>query len=171
MAKFKRKLMLLFRAIALLLVFLVVFPISSPFISVHSARADGWPGWDGINTIYYNPTQEDTNNPFLQTAAGELETYLEQMSGWAWSVVTNTSPDPPAVYLVVNASLPALATYGDEAFKLVIDSNGVTITGKTALACRHGAYYLLDEKLGVRWFLKDPAFWYVPPSLVSLINM
>ncbi|MFH1714056.1 MAG: DUF4838 domain-containing protein, partial [Candidatus Nealsonbacteria bacterium] len=47
-------------------------------------------------------------------------------------------------------------------------SNGVTITGKTAIAVRWGAYYLLDEKLGVRWFFKSPVWTVVPSSLVDI---
>ncbi|MFH1714133.1 MAG: fibronectin type III domain-containing protein, partial [Candidatus Nealsonbacteria bacterium] len=93
-----------------------------------------WSGWGAINTIYYNPSQEDPDNPFLYTAAQDLRTYLQQMSGRSWTVVTNASPAPPAIYLSVNAA--QLSGRGDEAFRLVANGNGVTITCKTAIACR-----------------------------------
>jgi hypothetical protein len=141
----------------------MVFSVSLSFTKTPAAKADNWAGWDAINTIYYNPAQEDAHNTFLATAASELETYLEQMSGRSWTVVTNTPPAVPAVYLAVNATM--LGAHGDEAFRLVIDNNGVTITGKTAIAVRWGAYYLLDEKLGVRWFFRNTAWTVVPGSL------
>jgi hypothetical protein len=159
--------LLLSRVVALFTTFFIVFSVSYSFITAPVVKADNWAGWDIIHTIYYNPAQEDANNPFLKTAASDLQTYLGQMSGKTWDVVT-TSPLPPAIYLLVNAS--QLAGYGNEAFHLVMDSNGVTITGKTAIACRWGAYYLLDEKLGVRWFKKGSAWTVVPSSLATLNN-
>lgn len=150
---------------SLFIIFMMLFTISPSFMKIPTARADNGVGWDAINTIYYNPAQEDVDNPFLETAASELETYLEKMSGRSWTVVTST-PTPPSINLTVNPAM--LANHGDEAFRLVIDSNGITITGKTAIAVRWGAYYLLDEKLGVRWFFKNSAWTVVPDSLASL---
>jgi hypothetical protein len=121
--------------------------------------------WLGMSDIFWNPAQEDALNPYLETATGELDTYLSDMSGWSWDVVTSP-PVAPAVYFSVNST--QLSAYGDEAFRLVKDSNGVTITGKTARACRNGAYYLLDEKLGVKWLTKN--WTHVPGSLTNLAN-
>jgi hypothetical protein len=151
----------------LILIILIITPIISSLISVNPVNAAGWPGWNGINTIYYNPAQEDANNPYLQTAAQELKTYLEQMSGKSWTV-TNSYPPSPAVYLSVNAT--QLSAHGSEASRLVVNNIGVTITGKTALAVREGAYGLL-ERLGVRWFFKSDAWTVVPSALVNLSDM
>jgi hypothetical protein len=161
-----RKRLALNRAIALFLILLVALPLSSFFTSIPAIRADAWAGWEAIDTIYYNPSQEDANNPYLETAANELETYLEQMSGRSWTIVTNSPPATPAIYLAVDATM--LESYGDEAFRLVVNNDGVTITGKTPIAVRWGAYHLLDEKLGVRWFFKNTAWTVVPTSLSDL---
>lgn len=157
---------LLDKLLTVSLIFAVALSVSISFSSQLPARADTWAGWDAISTIYYNPAQEDTHNPFLHTAAQELRTYLQQMSGRSWTVVTGSSPAPPAIYLNVNPA--QLSFYGDEAFRLVVDANGITITGKTAIAVRWGAYYLLDEKLGVRWFFKSPSWTIVPANLSNL---
>ncbi len=166
MITLRRRGLLLSRMASLFIIFFMLFSVISPFITAPAAKADDGAVWDAINTIYYNPSQEESNNTFLYTAAQELKTYLQQMSGRAWTVVTNTPPVPPAIYLAVDATM--LAAHGDEAFRLVVDSNGVTITGKTAIACLWGAYYLLDEKLGVRWFFKSPAWTVMPDSLIDL---
>jgi hypothetical protein len=121
-------------------------------------------GWEGISKIYWNPAQEDANNPYLETAADELQDYLGRMG--LTTSTTNNYPAAPAIYLSVNAT--QLLGYGDETFRLVKNGNGVTITGKTPIAVRWGAYYLLDEKLGVRWFEKSDAWTVVPTSLISL---
>jgi hypothetical protein len=164
MITFRRKRLAFSRAVALLLIFLIAFPVSSSFIPVRTAQASDWAGWDAINKIYYDAAQDDANS-CLAKAAGELDTYLTQMSGRSWTVVTNAPPAPPAVYLAVNASM--LVGHGDEAFRLVVDSNGVTITGKTAFAARDGAYRLLD-RLGVKWLRKGDIWTVVPTTLVDL---
>jgi hypothetical protein len=167
MATFYRKRWFFIRLITVFLIFLVAFPVSTALISTPQVRASDWAGWDAINTIYYNPAQEDAYNPYLATAAGELETYLEQMSGKPWNIVTGAPPASPAIYLSVDAAAPSLAGMGEEAFHLASDANGIRITGHTALAVRHGAYDVLD-RLGVRWFFKNTAWTIVPQGLADL---
>ena len=57
--------------------------------SSSSAQAN-FPGWSNIATIYYNSSQEDPNNTFLQQAADELKLQLEKVSGTY--TITTTSP-------------------------------------------------------------------------------
>ena len=125
-------------------------------------------GNDFGSEIYYNPSEEDELNPYLEVAADDLETYLESMSGDSYTVVTDAPPEAPAIYIDVDAT--EMAAYNDEAFKIVVSTNGVEITGKTAIACRHGAYYLLDEMLGVRWLQSNPLWTIVPDSLATIPN-
>jgi hypothetical protein len=151
-----------------LLALLLLFSASSPFIVSNNAKALDWVGWNAINTIYYNPNQEDPNNSYLATAASELDNYLTTMSGRSWIVVTSSNPGGAAIRLVVNASAPEFTNRSDESFHLVANSNGIYITGKTPIAVREGAYYLLDEKLGVRWFFKSDIWTVVPSSLAAI---
>ncbi|HEY4712545.1 MAG TPA: hypothetical protein VIH69_07750, partial [Dehalococcoidia bacterium] len=167
MGTFYRRWLLLSRAVALFMILLIAFPVGMALESTPSARASDWAGWGAINRIYYNPAQEDAYNPYLATAASELETYLEQMSGKPWNIVTAAPPASPAIYLTVDAAASALNGMGVEAFHLVSDANGIRITGHTALAVRHGAYDVLD-RLGVRWFFKNAAWTVVPHSLADL---
>lgn len=148
-----------------IIILLAVIFTNFPFFMSSPAQADSWIGWDAIDTIYYDPSQEDVFNPFLETAASELDTYLEQMSGRSFSVVTATIPEAPAIYLHVNSA--ELSEYGDEAFRLVTNNDGISITGKTALGVRWGAYYLLDEILGVRWFFRSSAWTVIPDEIID----
>ncbi len=158
---------LFFQIITVFLVFLIAFPVSTALISAPRLSASDWAGWDAINTIYYNPNQEDPNNPFLATAASELDTYLTAMSGRSWTVITASNPGGAAIRLAVNAADPQLVAKTDESFHLVSNNSGIYVTGKTPIAVREGAYYLLDEKLGVRWFFKSDVWTVVPPSLAD----
>lgn len=148
---------------ALILLSLVVI-LASPFAP--KTQAVGWPGWGGINTIYYNAAQDNATNKFLVKAAAELRDNL-QKTGKTLTITTASRPVSGSIYLEVNPAHPELAGRGDEAFKLYADANGIYITGKTALAVRHGAYALL-EKLGFRWFFEHAAWWVKPAVLISL---
>ena len=112
-----------------------------------SAQA-AFPGWSKIDTIYYDPSQDDPDNLYLEQAATELKTHLEQVQGTY--TISTTTPPVTGIVLTVNPSHPQLTNRNEEAFYLFSDSNQITITGKIPLAVRHGAYALL-EKIGFRW--------------------
>jgi hypothetical protein len=153
--------------ITLFLAGVILFTTGSPFVRTSVARASDWAGWDAIDTIYYNPSQEDPNNTFLATAATELETYLEQMSGRSWTIV-NSDPAGPAIRLQVNQDAPEFSGRGDEASRTIVDDNGIMIIGKTPIAVREGSYLFLDS-LGVRWLMAYEPYWtVVPDSLPGL---
>ena len=128
------------RGTVLVLVFLMIFTASSPFIAAPAVSASSWAGWDGIDTIAILPTSD----VFLDTAAQELKTYLEDMSGRAWTIVQGDTADP-AIRLDVNPDKPEFADRNDEAVQIVSDASGIRITGKTPIAARHGAYILLEK--------------------------
>jgi hypothetical protein len=153
--------------------YITVFPIgvdgayTSCGAAVNILRS--YEGFEGFTKIYWNTAQEDANNPYLEDAAEELQTYLGLM-GLALNI-TNVLPAAPAVYFSVNSTHATLAGMGDEAFELLSDEDGLTITGTTALACRHGAYYLLDNVLGVKWLSKSTAWTIVPGALASIDSL
>ncbi len=159
----KRSTLIFSRAIILMLVAMVVFS-AGPF--VNKAEADGWAGWNAIDTIYYDPAQDDAANGFIEQAATELRDHLQQASK-TLTITTASRPGSGSIYLDVDPANVELADREEEAFKLYSDTNGIYITGKTPIAVRHGAYTLL-EKLGFRWFFKHPAWTVCPDSLVSL---
>lgn len=155
------------RPVAIFLILVLAFLEGTTSISSLPVQASDWVGWNAINTIYYNPEQEDTYNPYLSTAASELDNYLQQMSGRAWNVTTSAVPLGPAIFLSVDGAAAALNGMGDEAFHLTCDDAGIRITGHTALAVRDGAYELL-LRLGVRWFFQGDTWTIVPTSLTDL---
>lgn len=129
--------------------------------------ASNWAGWDAINTIYYGLNQEDPINHFLEKAALELQDYLNQIARKPF-YITNDYPDFPAIYLIVDPQF--LIGYGEEAFRFIVDNNGISIIGNTPFATRSGSYKLL-EKLGVYWLSKSDIFTEVPDSLLPLTAM
>ncbi|MFC2073163.1 hypothetical protein ACFLUU_10830, partial [Chloroflexota bacterium] len=58
------------RASILLLIFLIIFTTSSPFISAPVAAAGSWAGWDSMDTITILPTSDE----YLDTASQDLKT-------------------------------------------------------------------------------------------------
>jgi hypothetical protein len=152
------------RAVTILIVLMVICPLGASLNTAPPVKAAEWAGWAAINTIYYDTAQDDATNHFLQTAADELQNYLGQMAGRLFTI-THTYPPAPAIYLSVNTTM--LSAHNDEASRLVIDNNGVTITGKTAIAVREGAYLFLDS-LGVRWYMRSDIWTVVPDSLSDL---
>lgn len=122
------------------------------------------PGWSELTTIHYDPAQDDEANGFLEQAATELQSNLEEASPESFSVATSTPP-ATGIFLRVDPTHPDLTDRNEEAFKLVTDASGVHITGKSPIAVRHGAYTFLEE-LGYRWFFKHP-IWKVAPDTLG----
>ena len=129
----------------------------------------GWPGWDSITAIYYNPAQDNADDKFMEQAAAELKDHLLK-AGKTLAINTGSKPVAGSIYFEVDSGHPELASKNSEAFKLYADSNGVYITGKTPIAVRQGVYTFL-EKLGFRWFYKYPIWTIYPKTLISLDNL
>lgn len=123
-------------------------------------------GWDSITTIYYNPQEDTGPEPYLAAGAADLEGQLELVRPNSFSITT-TSPSTPAVRLLVLPPLRQYANWSDDSFALASGADGITITGKTSLAVRHGVYRLLDT-LGFRWFFPHPAWSVVPGTLAPV---
>ncbi|MFH1423350.1 MAG: DUF4838 domain-containing protein [Candidatus Nealsonbacteria bacterium] len=157
------------KKILLISVLILSALISSAFLFLNKQQyvQAAFPDWGSINVIYYDPSQDDPANKFLEQAANEIKNSLGQAPLNKVLTITNTSPPAPAIYLNVDANLSDFSTRGDEAFKLYSDVSGIYVTGKTAIAARHGAYAFL-EKLGFRWFFKSPAWNVVPDTLITL---
>src|SRR3989344_4545400 len=102
-----------------------LFQLPGVFVNVSNAAS---PGWDNINIIYYDPAQDNAAK-YLQQAATELKTNLEQVAGKTFTIDTTTSPST-GIYLKVDPTHPELATRNEESFKLFSDSSGLHIIGK-----------------------------------------
>jgi hypothetical protein len=146
-----------------ILVGIVAAITSVPFVATASdSSAASWSGWAALDTIVVvSPT-----DAFLDQAATELQDYLGQISSRSWNI-TYTDPGGPAVRLVVDPANANLSGRNNDSVHLLTDSAGITLTGKTTIAARHGAYLLLED-LGVRWFYSNDAWTVVPSTLDPL---
>lgn len=141
----------------------LVFQMITSLFPINKAVASDWPGWAAINTIYYNPSQDDDINHYLLNAASELQIALGQFHNIEISTIY--PPEGHTIILVVNAEDPDFIIMNDEAFKIkTTENNDVAITGKTAFACRDGAFWLLNM-LGFWWLGKHSDWTIVPDYL------
>jgi hypothetical protein len=94
-------------------------------------------------------------SPSQKRAAGELQSYIEQMSGAKLAISTDDKPAPAhAILLGKNAHLVDPIDWGilgDEGFTLKTSGDTLIIAGSDVRGTMYGVYELL-EKLGVRWF-------------------
>lgn len=97
----------------------------------------------------------------VQQAALELSSYLEEITGAAFPIVTASTPPSSGKLLVVGKENPLAATFsagidypslGDDGFALRTDGSTVFVSGKSPRGTLYGAYWMLDRILGVRWF-------------------
>jgi hypothetical protein len=90
MTTIRRQRIFLSRAIILLLVCLIICLVCPPcFAPVRTVTAS-WAGWDGIDTIAIIPSSDG----FLDTAAQELKTYLEEISRRSWTIIQSDVGGP-----------------------------------------------------------------------------
>ena len=117
------------------------------------------PYFDGMDQVVL----EAPLDGYTSTAANELVAYLMRMSGRPWRVVQGLSLDR-AVRLKLDPAVATPGSAGTETVRTEISPAGITITGASPVAVRHGAYLLL-ESLGVRWYFSNPAWEVVPAAL------
>lgn len=121
-----------------------------------------------LTYVYYNPSQEDGVNTFLQQSADELKTHLAK-TGVTLTIQQTANPTGTGIYLQVNPNDNELVNKKREAFKLLTQNGSIYIIGKTPVAVRHGTYTVL-EKLGFRWYFIHP-MWHVIPSTLPTLTL
>ncbi len=116
---------------------------------------------------YYIVTA-DTHDECIDTAAEELQTYIEKISGAKLTVVSESAlpADADAIYLGETALSDTVefnyATIGEDGFLLYSDGENFIIRGEDSRGTLYGVYTFLEEYLGVRWF--TPTLERVPES-------
>lgn len=100
-------------------------------------------------------------SPSEQRAAGELQRFLEEMSGARLPIATNgESIRGPAIYVGREYALErlklgqALGALGPEGYLLRLDGQNVVIAGGRQRGTMYGVYAFL-ERLGCRWFTSE----------------
>lgn len=100
-------------------------------------------------------------SPSEQRAAGELQRYMEEMSGAKLPVATDTQPVKGPMILVGDSKplrklKPAVpfSTLGNEGFVIRTSGRHLIIAGGRLRGTMYGVYTFLD-KLGCRWFTRE----------------
>jgi hypothetical protein len=104
--------------------------------------------------------------PAEHYAADELQRYLEAMSGAKLAIVAEAEAgDSPQIVLgATNARLaalgvkPDLGKLGTDGFLLRTVGNALVIAGGRPRGTLYGAYAVLEEELGVRWWTPEAEF-------------
>ncbi|MBQ6599521.1 MAG: DUF4838 domain-containing protein [Lentisphaeria bacterium] len=112
----------------------------------------------------------------VKFAAEELSSFLKQMTGAEFPVVTDRTAK--GKYEIVlgetnrNAEIPAeLKPAVHEGFTLLVQGKSIQIRGKIARGTLYGVYDFLDEKLGVRFLSFDCTYVPKKPTLkISLAS-
>ncbi len=121
---------------------------------VGGAAAAAWELAGGADAVCPIVVAADAT-PAERYAAAELATHLHELCGAAFPV-TNAVPAGPAIVLAHDPDC------GAEGYRLRVDAAAgrLTIGGGRPRGVLYGAYALLDEDLGCRWF--TPAVTFVP---------
>ncbi|MCS6830658.1 MAG: DUF4838 domain-containing protein [Armatimonadota bacterium] len=93
----------------------------------------------------------------LAAAINDLQVYLQKMSGARLSIVTESPAGHAAIVLRVGAH-----GLSDVGYRLRTEGNRLIIEGATEAGVVNGVYGLLEDHLGVRWYIPGELGEYVP---------
>ena len=117
------------------------------------------------------------SEPREQDAANELQEYFQKISGVTVAIVTEGAQTMYPIYI---GNTTAANTVGllaqasalvDDGYILKITPTETYLVGKDPLATAFSVYGILDDHLGVRWFMPDDLGEYVPTATsISIIE-
>jgi hypothetical protein len=127
---------------------------------------------DGGQSAYRIVVADDAS-PATRHGAGELQMFLQQMSGAKLPIVSDREPlGPHEIVLGDNAHLRQLkvpvdfAALGREGYVLRVTGKHLVIAGGAPRGNLYGVYGLLEDHLGCRWFAPDVSRIPKTPRLV-----
>ncbi len=117
---------------------------------------------------YYIVTS-DAPDACIETAAKDMQTYLEKISGAKLPIVCESELPENAKAIVIgdaelsdNIKNEKASQIGEDGFILYCDGNNFYIKGSDSRGTLYGVYTFREEYLGVRWF--TPTLEVVPES-------
>ncbi|GAJ07267.1 unnamed protein product, partial [marine sediment metagenome] len=115
-------------------------------------------------------------SPDESLAAQELLHYLQLATGQRLDIVTEAEATSPAIFLGLTGAAGELGLPDPELGRagFIVQSHGeaLVIAGNNGLATRYGVYWLLGQRLGVRWYIPTEMFEIVPKlEKVTLENL
>ena len=93
-------------------------------------------------------------------AAQELQDYVEKSTGAILRIVSGADGAQGHIIQIKTQEPPEGESY--EAFRIKVEASRTTITGNSPIAALYGAYTLLEDGVGVRWYLPGPLGEVVP---------
>lgn len=136
--------------------------INTPVYIVEDGKSD-----------YYIVT-EDGHDECIDTAAEELQNYIEKISGIKLPSVTEAELPEGAKAVAVGETAISeridfdYSSIGEDGFLLFCDGENFIIRGEDSRGTLYGVYTFLEEYLGVRWF--TPTLEVVPESKDVIID-
>ncbi|MBK7645003.1 MAG: hypothetical protein IPJ19_18485 [Planctomycetes bacterium] len=127
----------------------------------HAARAEGFVIAAQGKALCSIAVAEQAD-PAERHAAEELAHFLGEISGARFELVTPDRAGPASI-LVGRAAVLAritpqeLSALGDEGYLVRTSAAAIAIAGNTPRGTLYGAYALLEEQLGCRWFTPEVA--------------
>lgn len=116
----------------------------------------------------YHIVTADAHDECIDTAAEELQTYIEKISGVKLTVISESAlpAGAKAIYLGETALSETnkfdYSSIKEDGFLLFSDGENLIIRGEDDRGTLYGVYTFLEEYLGVRWF--TPTLERVPES-------
>ncbi len=152
-----------------LISFMEVFLLSAGFLPIDMAvnyGGDAYAAPEITTPVYIVENSEsdyyivtaDEHDICIDTAAEELQTYVEKISGVKLPVTTQSLlPEAEkGIYLGETSVSDAVdfdyGTIGEDGFLLYSDGENLIIRGEDSRGTLYGVYTFLEEYLGVRWF-------------------
>lgn len=110
----------------------------------------------------YRIVVADGASPSTKHGVGELQKFLEEMTGAKLPIVSDQEPQGPKEIIVgPNAHFQALktdidvASLGHEGYVIRTAGDSLVIVGGALRGTMYGVYGLLEDHLGCRWFTPD----------------
>ncbi|MBP1990188.1 DUF4838 domain-containing protein [Paenibacillus eucommiae] len=103
---------------------------------------------------HYNIVLADTANLVEETAANELQLYIQKVTGVTLPIVGESSAQDksfmvgPTAFAIANGINPS----GEEAWAIHSVGNKIILTGGSTRGTLYAVYHLLEDEIGVRWW-------------------
>lgn len=155
----------LFRAMVTFIIFAIIFSFISNFSYASLKIKDS-----EVKKVYIITTETDS---WVTDSIKDLKYYLEKVFKVEKVELISPSPeliedDAALIYVGINEEIkskfPEIQDLSIDGYiiKSLTDGRGILITGKTPDGTANGIYGFLEDFIGIRWFLPDEIFTYIP---------
>lgn len=142
---------------------LKLFPLLAMLLLAAQGKASSWLFRDG-RTDYKIAISANASTS-EQTAAEELQHYIQEMSGCLLPITNDLSEKGPHIIIGYNARLAAMTgtqqpQENDESFTYMTRGHNLLIWGGAQRGTMYGVFTFLEREMGIHWF--TPSCTYIP---------